>query len=105
MDFKKSKFVLEASLNVWWLCKYIFTLLKEIKDWHLTIAIVIMVAIIVVIVSFGFIIPGIRPTAHIISDGEHPPMENVSDIRKQTVHIEVVVLVGFSVNMLSKCVK
>ena len=39
-------------------------------------------AIVVVIVAIGFIIPGIRPTAHLISDGEHPPMENVSDVMR-----------------------
>ena len=107
------KFFLKAVLNEWWICKYILTLLKEIKDWHLTIAIVIMVAIIVVIVAFGFIIPGVRPTAHLISDGEHPPMENVSDMLRLTLqkaikqHISKLLLwyIGVSVNMLSKCVK
>ena len=62
-----------------------FALSKEIKDWHLTIAIIITVAIVIVLVSFGFIIPGIQPTAYLISDGEHPSMENVSDLLRLTL--------------------
>ena len=65
--------------------KYYYTVLKEIKDWHLTVAIIIMVAIIVIILSFGFIIPGVRTTAHLVIDGEHPPMENVSDVLRLTL--------------------
>ena len=66
------KFFLEMSLNI-------LPFSKEIKDWHLTIAIVIMVAIAVVIVSFGLIIPEFRPTAQVVVDKGRPPMENVSD--------------------------
>ena len=50
----------------------------------MTVGIVIIVAIIVVTLCFGFMIPAIRPTAHIISDDEHPPMENVSHVLRLT---------------------
>ena len=63
----------------------------------MTIAIGIIVAIAVVIVSFGFIIPGIA-IAHIISDGEHPPTENVSDymlrLKLQKTNIVCINVIG-----------
>ena len=74
---------------------YFFALSKQIKDWHLTIAIVIIVAIVIVLVSFGFIIPGIQPTAYLIIDGEHPPMENVSDLLR--------LILQNAVNMYGSC--
>ena len=75
----------------------------------MTIAIVVIVAIVLVIISIGFIFPGIGLTAHIRTDGEHSPMENVSDMLRlilqevNSMHGSYF-LVGAVVNMLNKCV-
>ena len=76
----KSRVLLSSEFEYIMNVQHFLTLSKEIKDWHLAVAIFVIVAIVVVITSFGFIISAFRPTAHIASDGEHQPMENVSNV-------------------------
>ena len=55
---------------------------QEVKDWHLTIIVLVLLAITYTLIAIGF--PIFRPMPFLIVDGERPPAENVSDPGNKT---------------------
>ena len=59
--------------------------IQEIKDWQLTIFVVVLLTVTYSILIIAFAIPSVRPMPYINIDGERQPAENVSYSANKTL--------------------